>query len=158
MKKFAVLILFALLMACSDQTTYPKAKNFELVDAEANSFQLADYQGKAVVVIFWATWCPYCAKIMPKLEYYYQKNKQQGLEIIAVNIHEDGDPISHMKQKGFHYRLGLNGDSVAKQWQVSGTPTLVFINRAGEIVGRNHISDPESKVIEELIDEILNDQ
>ena len=139
-------ILFVI-TACSEHTPYPKAQNFELIDAKSNSFQLTDYKGKAVVVIFWATWCPYCAKIMPKLEQYYLQFQKQGLEIIAVNINEDSDPIAHMKYHDFTYRLGLDGDNVAEQWKVTGTPTLVFINRKGEIIGRNQISEPESIII-----------
>ncbi len=156
MRKLALyIVLTYLLSACSEQLQYPAAENFTLKDSHSNSFQLSDYKGKAVVVIFWASWCPYCAKIMPALEQYYQTYNNQGLEIIAVNINEDGDPIAHMKQKGFHYRLGLNGDAVAEQWNVSGTPTLVFINREGNIIGRNQISDPKSSVIKRLIEQIL---
>ncbi len=166
---FIYLSLFLLLSACNFQpegaveskaTPEPEvklatAKNFTLIDGANASFSLSDYKGKAVVVIFWATWCPYCAKVMPGLEKYYQRYKTKGLEIIAVNIMEDGDPVAHMKSKGFSYRLGLEGDRVAEQWQVTGTPTLFFINRAGEILAQNQISAPNSPVMAQLIEQIL---
>jgi hypothetical protein len=62
-----------------------------------------------------------------------------------------------MEKHGFHYRLGLNGDNVAQQWSVTGTPTLFFINRKGEIIARNQISNPESTIIKKLISKILQD-
>jgi len=160
MKKFWILILGLVLVvntlvSCSDRSNYPAAPNFTLTDAHSNSFQLSDYKGKAVIIIFWATWCPYCAKIMPALEDYYQSYNKEGLEIIAVDINDDGDPVAHMKSRGFHYRLGLNGDALAEQWQVTGTPTLFFINRSGEIIAMNRISDPHSTVIKRLVERIL---
>ncbi len=152
---FRLLLLLVFLSACQDQQHYPLAKNFTLTDGHQQTFQLSDYQGKPLVIIFWATWCPYCAKVMPSLEKYYQKYNRQGLEIIAINIMEDGDPITHMKNKGFHYRLGLDGDQVAEDWSVTGTPTLFFINRRGEIIASNQISDPKSEVVKQLINELL---
>lgn len=157
MKRLLLLLsLFIVLAGCHSQKLKNEAPDFELLDASHQPFHLSDYKGKAVIVLFWATWCPYCAKLMPGLETYYQKYHQQGLEIIAVDIKDEGaDPVAHMKKKGFTFKLGLNGDAVAEQWHVNTTPSVFFINRQGQIIAMNHNSDPDSSLLNQIIRKIL---
>ena len=50
--------------------------------------------GKPTVVVFWATWCPYCRAFMPYLKGIQNDYAAQGVKIIAINAKEDvdGDP------------------------------------------------------------------
>ncbi len=152
-----LLTLLISLTSCNNSDLTPvKAPDFTLTDALNKKYSLSDYKGRPVIVVFWATWCPYCGNLMPGLEKYYQFYKDDGLEVIAIDImDEDGDPIAHMKERGFSYRLGLNGDKVAEQWHVKSTPTTFFINRQGEIIARTRISNPDSDRLEELVSNLM---
>jgi Thiol-disulfide isomerase and thioredoxins len=55
-------------------------------DFSSNKINLTDYQGKLLIVNFWATWCAPCKKEMPSLDNLYQNSKFKNLEIIAVNM------------------------------------------------------------------------
>ncbi|HEX9333586.1 MAG TPA: TlpA disulfide reductase family protein, partial [Anaerolineales bacterium] len=77
-------------MAQTDFSTVPVKVSFPapkltLTDTQGISHSLADYRGQIVLVNLWATWCPPCKEEMPTLEAFYNKHKEEGLEIIAVN-------------------------------------------------------------------------
>jgi len=50
------------------------------------TFDLAKLRGKVVLVNYWATWCAPCRKEMPKLDAFYRRYHEQGLEIIGISI------------------------------------------------------------------------
>ena len=79
------------------------------------------------VVLFWATWCPYCQALMPELEQLRTELKGQPIKFYALNIWEDGDPVAHMKEHDFGFKLILNAERVAKSYGVMGTPGLFVI-------------------------------
>ena len=58
--------------------------DFTLPDLNSKEHTLNDYQGKGVVINFWATYCPPCDKEMPSLENAYQTYKDQGIDILGV--------------------------------------------------------------------------
>ncbi len=93
-------------------------------------------EDRVSVVLFWATWCPYCATLMPHLEVVYRKYRNKGLKFYAVDIYEDGkiDPIDYFEKKGFSFTLLLNGDDVASQYGVKGTPAVYVIGKDKKVV------------------------
>jgi len=57
-----------------------------LTALDGRSFDLAKLRGKVVLVNYWATWCAPCRKEMPKLNAFYQRYHNRGLEIIGISI------------------------------------------------------------------------
>jgi peroxiredoxin len=53
---------------------------------DGQTFDLAKLRGKVVLVNYWATWCAPCRKEMPKLDAFYRRYHEQGLEIIGISI------------------------------------------------------------------------
>ncbi|TQV76020.1 TlpA family protein disulfide reductase [Exilibacterium tricleocarpae] len=108
------------------------------VGSKAPDWILPDTKGKHVsfyescndhtaVVLFWATWCPYCSALMPELEALRRELKDEPIKFYALNIWEDGDPLAHMKTHDFGFKLVLNAERVAKRYGVMGTPGLFMI-------------------------------
>lgn len=62
------------------------APDFELTDMEGSPVKLSDYRGKAVLLNFWASWCPPCRAEMPHMEKLYNKYKDENFDILAVNL------------------------------------------------------------------------
>lgn len=87
-----------------------------------------DSADRPAVLLFWATWCPYCEELMPKLEKLRGELADGGVRFYALNIWEDGDPVAHMKKKGYQFTLLLNADQVAKRYGVRGTPGLFVVD------------------------------
>ena len=65
-----------------------KGPDFILKDLEGKEYKLSDLRGKGVFLNFWGTWCEPCKYEMPFMESQYQEYKDQGVEIIAVNVGE----------------------------------------------------------------------
>jgi len=95
-----------------------------------------DSENKVSVVLFWATWCPYCATLMPHLEVIYRKYKNNGLKFYAIDIHEDGklDPAEYFAGKEYTYMLLLEGDLIAEDYGVKGTPGLYVVDKDKKII------------------------
>ena len=58
---------------------------------DRRTFDLAKLRGKVVLVNYWATWCAPCRKEMPKLDAFYKRYHDRGLEIIGISIDFDRD-------------------------------------------------------------------
>ena len=95
-----------------------------------------DSENQVSIIMFWATWCPYCATLMPHLEVVYRKYKSKGLKFYAIDIFEDGklNPVEYFTGKEFTYTLLLDGDEVAKDYSVKGTPGLFVVGKDKKII------------------------
>ncbi|RTR30384.1 thiol-disulfide oxidoreductase ResA [Robertmurraya yapensis] len=65
-----------------------KAPDFVLTDLNGEKYRLSDFEGKGVLLNFWATWCPPCEREMPYLEQQYQNYNDEGIQVLTVNVGE----------------------------------------------------------------------
>jgi len=82
-----------------------------------------------VIVLFWATWCPYCKALMPHLQ---SIRLEYGDEVRVLAVHfrdDDGDPVAYMENAGYDFTVLPDGNEVAKLNEVWGTPGLLIIDR-----------------------------
>ena len=66
-----------------------QAEDFQLTDLEGKSQSLSQYRGKIVLLNFWATWCKPCTTEMPAMQTAYDKLRDKGFVVLAVNELED---------------------------------------------------------------------
>jgi thiol-disulfide isomerase/thioredoxin len=111
-----------------------------------------DSEDKVSVILFWATWCPYCARLMPHLQEVYQESKDEGLRFYAIDIFEDGDidPVRYFEKKGFTYTLLLSGDLVADEYGVKGTPDLFVVDKNKQIIYKRKSGTKDSVVKKDI--------
>ena len=147
-------MLVSLASAAAPENTAPP---FSLPDAEGKQVSLSDFQGKPLVLHFWASWCPYCRKLQPGLERLSLKYRDQGLIVLGVSFREDEgvQPQAVLKRRGHTFKTLVDGDEVASAYGVRGTPTTIFITRQGKIVGVTNSSDPADPILERLSTAIL---
>ena len=116
------------------------APGFRLADMDGETHALGDYRGKVILLNFWATWCPPCRHEMPAMERLYQRFRDRGFVVLAVNQWEDPDLV-------FAYTGDLNvfpgfpilfdpQSSVSQEYGVKGLPTSFVIDREGRLVYR----------------------
>ena len=126
------LILFYLVPATGIAAEPQSAPDWTLSTPDGRAVNLAaEAEKHTVVLFFWATWCPYCKALMPHLQSIRLEYKE-NVEVLAVNIFEDADPVAFIANAGYDFTLLLEGDAVAEQYGVSGTPGVFIIdaNRA----------------------------
>lgn len=114
------------------------APDFELVTLEGETVKLSDYKGKKVILNFWATWCPPCKAEMPHMQEFYEKNKEQGIEILAVNLTNLDNGKTDIKKFVEEYELTFTvpldeEGGVGMQYQTFTIPTSYIIDTSGVI-------------------------
>ena len=100
--------------------------------------------GKPAVMVFWATWCPYCRVFMPHLEPILEEYADQGVQVIAVNTREgesDGDPKAYLEDLGFPLVGILEGDAIAADYDVHFIPGLMVVDGTGTVSWRRESTD-----------------
>lgn len=115
-----------------------KAPDFELHTLDGDVVKLSDYEGKRVMVNFWATWCPPCIKETPDMVAYYNAHQKEGIEILSVNLTstEAGSaPVkAFLTKHDVPFTTVLDAmDDVSKVYQIAAVPTSYFINEDGSI-------------------------
>lgn len=116
------------------------APDFQLKDLDGKTVRLADLRGKAVLLNFWATWCPPCKIEMPWFVDLQKQYGPQGLQIVGVAM-DDGDAhdavAKFAKEMGLNYTVLLGNDKIADQYGgVDALPTTYYIARDGKIISR----------------------
>jgi len=112
--------------------------NFTLPLLDGTKITLSQLKGKVVFLNFWATWCGPCRSEMPSMEAVYQKLKDKGLEIIAVNLGESRDKVSgFMNEYKLTFRPVLDERQITgSQYNIRAIPTTYIIDRRGLIIAR----------------------
>ncbi|WP_206485253.1 TlpA disulfide reductase family protein [Thalassotalea sp. G2M2-11] len=130
-------------------------EDWTLTNLNNQAVTLSDYQGQPVILVFWATWCPYCKKLLPGITLLNDKYQQQGLKVIAVNIKEDWKPHLYWRNHGYTFDAVLEGDAIAQMYGIKGTPGIVFIAPSGKVLKVTHFSDPEHPSLEKFAQHFL---
>jgi peroxiredoxin len=142
---FVGLVLLAALMALPAfdgwsmgsrvPTVGMQAEDFRLPDLAGKEQSLSQYRGKIVLVNFWATWCKPCTTEMPAMQTMYDKLRDKGFVVLAVNELEDDARVrEHIKQYGHTFPVLMDHDNkVANQFGVVGLPVSVFIDQEGRV-------------------------
>lgn len=125
-----------------ESTTAEKAPDFSLPDLNGVSVSLSSFQGKGVVLDFWATWCPPCVKEIPHFVELYDAYKDKGLVILGVSLDDTKEDITRFLEKQkipypILYADKLTLSEVANKFGgVQFLPTTFFISPDGRIVKR----------------------
>lgn len=163
MRLFLALFILLLVSGCGNEPMPPQngrpppAFTLENFSGGAARFP-EDYRGKVVAIRFWASWCPFCAIEMAAIEPVYQKYREQGLYILAVNVEQSRGVVEDMVTTlRITYDALMDTDgAVAKSYFVDGLPITFFIDRNGSL--RNKIvGEATPEMFEGIVQELLGE-
>lgn len=92
----------------------------------------ADLQGPTIV-LFWASWCPFCKALMPHLQSIIDEYSYE-VRVLALSIREDKDPVEFLQEYGYQFLLIPEAEEIAESWGVKGTPGLYLADRSGRVI------------------------
>jgi thiol-disulfide isomerase/thioredoxin len=105
-----------------------------LKDLRGRSLRLSDYQGKVVLLNFWATWCPPCRAEMPDLIKMQREYGRKGLQVIGITYppEESREVRQFIRKLGVNYPVALGSKETRTLFDQSETlPLTVVIDRQG---------------------------
>ena len=129
------------------------APDFTLRDVHGKEVALADYRGKAVIVDFWATWCPPCIFQVPELNKFWKTHHSAGdVMVIGVAVDAEGAEVVRpwAEEQGIEYTIVIGDEGLAREYGALGFPTLVIVTPEGNVdslhVGLIEVEDLEGLV------------
>lgn len=119
-----------------------KAPDFTLNDPSGKPITLSSFQGKVVLLDFWASWCGYCKDENQELIPIYNTFKDQGFEIFSVSVDNKKEAwvnaIRNQKLSWPAHGSDLKGwesCKVAATYGVDALPTAFLIDENGIVIG-----------------------
>ena len=133
-----------------------EAPGFSLAGIDGKPVRLSDYEGKVVVINFWATWCPPCRAEIPDFVKFYNENKEKGLVIIGIALEQSASDVRRMVESlNMTYPVALSDGSVERRYGgFRGIPTTFVIARDGTIA-RKHTGMMNAEQLASLLDGLL---
>jgi len=110
-----------------------RAEDFTVALVRGETLKLREQRGKAVMVNFWATWCPPCREEMPAMERLYRRHRERGFVLLAVSVDTDASlvtPFLERHKLTFPVALDAKMD-LANTYGVRALPASFLIDRDG---------------------------
>jgi len=106
-------------------------------DLEGNPILVSQYQGKVVIVSFWASWCGPCMKELPVLASVVKQVGPDHLQVIAINYRDEYQPFKYvvnvLKDYPITFMRRDPNNRTAKKYGVQGIPRMIIIGRDGKV-------------------------
>lgn len=98
--------------------------DFSLPDKDGNMRSVQEWDGRVLVINFWATWCPPCRDEIPEFIKLQDKYAEQGLQFIGIALHKPEEVQDFAAELGMNYPILVGEETVIKVAEDYG-------NRAG---------------------------
>ncbi len=118
-----------------------QAPDFKTVDLGGDTIHLMDVPAETTILAFWASWCPHCDDVLPKIMKYYNPENTGKLQIIAVSIDKSEDDLKKaIAENGYKWiNIGeLKGweGPIVQEYGVVATPTFFVLDKDKKIIGK----------------------
>jgi thiol-disulfide isomerase/thioredoxin len=132
---------------------------------DGKPFDISQFKGKVVIVDFWATWCGPCLAELPNLKKIYEKYHDRGLEIVGVNLDDDGEQLAKfLKDNDYPWKILHNSDPKksddkkkgfsdpnAEFYGITGIPTIILIDRKGKVISLDARGEQLATLVDGLV-------
>ncbi len=113
----------------------------EFDNPSGESLAMTAFQGKPLVINFWATWCTPCVEEMPLIDAFFRENESKGWQVLGLAIDQPSRVRQFLSQFPVSYKIGLaglNGTDLAKKLgnDVGGLPFTIVLNANGQLKQR----------------------
>lgn len=132
---------------------------FKLKDLEDQVRDVKEWDGKVLMINFWATWCPPCRREMPAFIKLQEKYKDKGFTIVGIALDEKQAVIDFTDPMGMNYPILMaehDGVILSKAYgnDLGVLPYTVIVDRKGNIVHRQR-TELSFQQVESMITPLL---
>lgn len=129
---------------------------FALLDAAGKSRSITEWDGKALAINFWATWCPPCRREIPMLNDLHRRHAADGFEVVGIAVDFRESVLEYLQKTPVAYPILIgeqDGLDAARAFGMEsmGFPFTIFTDRQGRIltvhVGELHAPEAEAIVV-----------
>jgi thiol-disulfide isomerase/thioredoxin len=113
----------------------------QLPDLSDKPQSLKQWQGKILILNFWATWCPPCLTEIPEFIVLQKQYADKNVQFIGIAVDEKQAVLDYNASAKVNYPLLIAGDGgigLSKAWgnTIESVPFTVVLNPEGEIIYR----------------------
>lgn len=133
--------------ADADERQMPEAPDFEIAMMNGETAHLSDWRGQTVVLVMWASWCPYCDAEFPMYEEMWRELKDDDVVFVGVGLKNDdqGEAEAFVEKHDVTFPVGRDtegGNAIQGEIEatlgVPGTPALFIITPDGRVYGATY--------------------
>jgi len=144
----------------TDSLIGSRRPDFSLVDVDGSKRHIADWDGRVLIVNFWATWCPPCRREIPAFIELQEKYEKQGFTIVGVALDEKQAAIDYVDPMGINYPIlvaDADGIAISQSYgnKLGVLPFTVIVDRQG-IIRHSLAREVELVEAEKLITPLLS--
>ncbi len=123
------------------------------------NFDISKYEGRPVLVFFWATWCPYCRDRLPAILDLHDQFHPRGFEIVGISLDRDLKALRQFVRDKKVPWLNLVGTGqgngmtfpLADKYGVDGIPMTFLLGTDGRVIARNLPEASVSRLLEQQL-------
>ncbi len=110
-----------------------------LTGLDGSPIRLADYQGRPLWIVFWATWCTPCQQEAGAIRELYQAHRDDDLAVLAIDVREPTATVrEYARRNGLDYPIGLDPTAAVQNlYGQLGLPGHIFVDDHGVIRDRS---------------------
>ena len=157
-KVFIFALALFMLGVCSQGSAIEigeKAPDFSLADINGKPVSLSVFNGKVVILDFFASWCPPCRLEIPDFIELEKSYGDKGFAMIGVALVKAGEAKEFAGKMGINYPVLVDDGKVAEIYgPIRSIPTTFIIDKSGKVV-KIYIGYREKSVFEAEIKELL---
>jgi peroxiredoxin len=130
------------------------APDFTLTDINGNAVSLRDLQGRKVVLVFWASWCPDCRAEVPDLKYMQTQADPRKVAFVAVSFDRTQEAWEKYVKENEMTGIQLFETAPRKEsfvnnaYHVKWIPSIYLIDEQGKVVLSTVVLDKVSKALD----------
>ncbi|RCK77616.1 MAG: Thioredoxin [Ignavibacteriae bacterium] len=110
---------------------------FELKDLNGKVVKSSEYQGKVILINFWATWCPPCKREIPDFIDLYKKYQKEDFVILGIALDDIKSVVDFKSAYKINYPILIGDQEVVRKYgNIRGIPTSFLIGKDGKIKQR----------------------
>ncbi|MBP6020478.1 MAG: TlpA family protein disulfide reductase [Burkholderiaceae bacterium] len=104
------------------------------------------YQGKPLIIVYWASWCPFCARQNPYVEQLYDKARTQGLEVLTISIdRKESEARDYMAKNKYTFPAAMQ------------TPEILAVMGKRRVIPKVFVVGADGKVVEVIPGEMFEE-